>query len=101
RPSRKRVMQPEARVNYYLSTMKYFVTAIGTDSGKTLASAILCEAFGADYWKPIQAGLPRDSERVAQLVTNKETVIHPERFLLKTPVSPHASATIDGVPVFL
>ena len=36
--------------------MNYFVTGIDTDSGKTLVSAILCEALGYDYWKPIQAG---------------------------------------------
>ena len=34
-----------------------FVTGIGTDVGKTVASAILCEALEADYWKPVQAGL--------------------------------------------
>jgi len=32
--------------------MTYFVTAIGTDCGKTFFSAILCEAIQADYWKP-------------------------------------------------
>ena len=36
--------------------MKYFVTGIGTEIGKTIASAILVEALKADYWKPIQAG---------------------------------------------
>ena len=33
-----------------------FVTGIGTEVGKTVVSAILVEALGADYWKPIQAG---------------------------------------------
>ena len=36
--------------------MKYFVTGIGTEIGKTITSAILTEALQADYWKPIQAG---------------------------------------------
>lgn len=53
--------------------MNIFVTGIDTDSGKTLASAILCEALHADYWKPVQAGLPRDAERVRELVTNPAT----------------------------
>jgi dethiobiotin synthetase len=78
---------------------RYFITAIDTDSGKTLASAILCEALLADYWKPIQAGLPRDSDRVRELVSNTKTVIHNERFLLKTPASPHAAAKIDNVQI--
>jgi dethiobiotin synthetase len=81
--------------------MHYFVTAIDTDSGKTLASAILCEALQADYWKPVQAGLPRDSETVQSLISNSKTKIQPERYLLKTPASPHASAKIDGVKIAL
>ncbi len=81
--------------------MNYFVTAIGTDSGKTLVSAILCEALQADYWKPVQSGLPRDTETVSSLVTNPTTVFHPERFLLTTPVSPHAAAKADGVTIEL
>ncbi len=80
---------------------KYFVTGIDTDSGKTLASAILCEALKADYWKPVQAGLPRDADTVKALVPNNTTRIHPERFLLNTPASPHASAEIDGVKIHL
>lgn len=76
-----------------------FVTAIGTDSGKTMTSAILCEALGAAYWKPIQAGLPRDTDTVASLVSNKNFKAFPERHLLKTPASPHAAARIDGVHI--
>lgn len=81
--------------------MRYFVTAIHTDSGKTLASAILCEALGADYWKPIQCGTPRDSEAIGTLVTNPETKIHEEGIFLKTPASPHAAATAEGVTIEL
>jgi dethiobiotin synthetase len=81
--------------------MKYFVTAIDTDSGKTLVSAILCEALKADYWKPVQAGSPRDSDVIKTLVTNKITQIHPETYLLKTPASPHAAAKIDGITIEL
>ena len=81
--------------------MNYFVTAIDTDSGKTFVSAILCEALQADYWKPVQAGLPRDSETVQSLISNSKTKIHPERYLLKTPASPHASAKLDGIKISL
>jgi dethiobiotin synthetase len=79
--------------------MNYFVTAIDTDSGKTLVSAIVCEALEADYWKPVQAGLPRDTQTVKNLVTNTKTTVHPEAYLLKTPASPHASAKRDGVTI--
>jgi dethiobiotin synthetase len=81
--------------------MKYFVTAIDTDSGKTLVSAILCEALKADYWKPIQAGLPRDADTVKNLVSNKQTKIFPETYLLKTPASPHAAAKLDNTTILL
>lgn len=77
--------------------MNYFVTAIGTDSGKTLISAILCEALKADYWKPVQAGLPRDSDIIAKLVPS--SIIHPETYLLNTPASPHAAAKIDHIKI--
>lgn len=79
--------------------MRYFVTAIGTDSGKTLASTILCEALQADYWKPVQAGLPRDTDVVSSLINNKTTVFHPEAYLLKTGASPHAAAKIDQTTI--
>lgn len=76
---------------------KYFVSAIGTDSGKSIVSAILCEKLKADYWKPIQAGVEptTDSELIKSLISNKKTVIHKEAYKLKTPVSPHYAAEID------
>ena len=77
--------------------MRLFVTAIGTDSGKTVASAMLTEALKADYWKPIQAGSPTDSETVRSLVDNPTSRILPEGIILKTPASPHAAAIIDQV----
>lgn len=78
--------------------MNYFVTAIGTDSGKTVASAILAEALAADYWKPIQAGTPTDSDAVRNLVSPAIT-IHAEQYLLKTPQSPHAAAAIENIQI--
>jgi dethiobiotin synthetase len=86
---------------YYLSAMNYFITAIGTNSGKTLASAIFCEALQADYWKPVQAGMPRDVEEVRRLISNTKSVLHAEQFLLKTAASPHAAARIDHIIIRL
>lgn len=78
--------------------MNYFITAIGTDSGKTVVSAILLEALKADYWKPIQSGSPTDRDTVKSMVSANRK-FHPEQFLLKTPASPHAAAKIDGISV--
>jgi dethiobiotin synthetase len=80
---------------------RYFVTAIDTDSGKTVISAIITEMLQADYWKPVQSGFPRDTETVENLVSYKSAVYHPEGILLNTPASPHASAKIDGIAISL
>jgi dethiobiotin synthetase len=79
----------------------FFVAAINTDSGKTLVSAILCEALQADYWKPVQAGAPYDKDTVKELLTNSVSKIHPETYLLETPESPHAAAGRQGIEIEL
>lgn len=78
-----------------------FITGIGTDVGKTIASAIVTEALEADYWKPIQAGELENSDThtVKTLVSNSKTHFHPNAFALKTPMSPHAAAEIDGIEI--
>ncbi len=81
--------------------MNYFVTAIGTDSGKTLVSAIVTEALQSDYWKPVQAGRPTDSETIAGLLSNQRSFIHPERYLLELPASPHMAADKEGLTIAL
>ena len=79
----------------------YFITGISTEVGKTIASAIITEALEADYWKPIQAGEldNSDTHKVAGLISNQKTVFHPSAYDLKTPMSPHAAANIDGVTI--
>jgi dethiobiotin synthetase len=81
--------------------MNYFVTAIGTDSGKTLVSAILCKALQADYWKPVQAGFPADSETVRFLLGNSGATIHKEKYFFTTPASPHAAAALENIKIRL
>ena len=78
-----------------------FITGIGTEVGKTLASAIVTEALQADYFKPIQAGdlENSDTHKVERLVSNSVTKFHPNAFALKTPMSPHAAAEIDQVQI--
>ena len=61
---------------------------------------MIAEAIGADYWKPVQAGLEeRDAALVMQLLTNGTERVHPEALLLTQPMSPHAAAEIDGVVI--
>ena len=80
---------------------KIIVAGIGTDTGKTVASAILCEALKADYWKPVQAGALENSDsiNVKNLISNSSSRIHPEIYRLNTPMSPHASAAIDNIEI--
>jgi dethiobiotin synthetase len=83
--------------------MKLFVTGISTEVGKTVASAIVVEALRSDYWKPIQAGDldNSDSHKIEALISNDRTVIHANSYALKTPMSPHAAADIDGITIAL
>lgn len=79
----------------------FFITGIGTSVGKTLAAAVITEALHADYWKPVQAGLDEgtDAATIERLLSNTDSVIHPELYRLNTPASPHIAARIDGVNV--
>lgn len=74
---------------------RYFVTGIDTDSGKTVVSAILTEKLQADYWKPVQAGKPTDSDTIRSLISQPDHVL-PEGKILKAPMSPHAAAKLEG-----
>lgn len=82
---------------------KYFITGIGTDVGKTIVSAIVVEALQADYWKPVQAGelSHSDTHSVQELISNSKSVMHRHSYALKTPMSPHAAAEIDGKKIDL
>ncbi len=84
---------------FKFQVVHFFISGIGTEVGKTIVSAIFTEALEADYWKPIQSGDldHSDTDRVKNLVS-------PRRFFnsayrLRTPVSPHAAAAIDGIAI--
>lgn len=83
--------------------MKIFITGIGTDVGKTIASSIVVEALEADYWKPIQAGDldNSDSHKVKKYISNLKTIIYDNSYKLNTPASPHLSAKLDGINIDL
>lgn len=82
---------------------RYFISGIGTDVGKTIVSAVLVEALGADYWKPIQAGDLQysDTDKVRELVSNPSSVFHPNAYALKTAASPHDAAKRDNLRIEL
>ena len=78
----------------------YFLTGIGTDVGKTVVSAILCELLQASYWKPIQAGdlQNSDSKKIQEWLNNTVEII-PEAHLFSEALSPHVASKIDGVSI--
>lgn len=83
--------------------MKLFITGISTDVGKTIASAIIVEALGADYWKPIQAGdlENSDSHKIKSKVESRKSKVFPNAYALNTSASPHLAAEIDGITIDL
>jgi dethiobiotin synthetase len=82
-------------------SQRILVTGTGTGIGKTVFSAGLADLLGANYWKPIQAGLEEetDSQLVARLGGLPADRIEPELYRLRTPASPHHSAELDGVHI--
>ncbi len=79
-----------------------FITGIGTDVGKTVVSAIVAQSLHAQYWKPVQAGDldNTDTDKIRKWCDENVTVL-PEKYLLNTPMSPHAAAEIDGKEIIL
>ncbi|MBX2909951.1 MAG: dethiobiotin synthase [Chitinophagales bacterium] len=79
---------------------RIFVTGIDTNIGKTVISAILCEALKADYWKPVQSGSVEgtDSDFVRRHCF-ENIVIHPSAYCFKEPVSPHLAAKKENTRI--
>ena len=81
--------------------MSIIIAGTHTGIGKTLCSAIICQALGYDYWKPVQAGDLDNSDSifVKNHIDNKACFIHPERYKLTLPASPHYAAAMDGIQI--
>jgi dethiobiotin synthetase len=81
--------------------MSWLIAGISTGVGKTLVSALICEATGADYWKPVQAGDLQNSDSiiVKKLVNNKGLKIHPEAYRLLEAASLHYAAELEGIRI--
>jgi len=75
---------------------RFVVSGTDTDIGKTVFCAGLAGMLGARYWKPVQAGVPGDSETVAELAGVE---IVPEAYRLEMPASPHQAAADEGITI--
>jgi dethiobiotin synthetase len=76
----------------------------GTDTGigKTVASAMLVQALGYNYWKPLQSGIEEggvDTRRVQKMTDLPDERFLPESYVFSEPLSPHRAAELDGVLV--
>ncbi|CCV05796.1 Dethiobiotin synthetase [Mesorhizobium metallidurans STM 2683] len=82
-------------------TTRIVVTGTDTGIGKTVFSAGLAGLLDGFYWKPVQSGLDEetDSEAVERLAGLPSGRVLPEAHRLKSPLSPHRSAEIDGVSI--
>ncbi|MGG9972311.1 dethiobiotin synthase [Ferruginibacter sp. SUN002] len=81
--------------------MSIVIAGIHTNIGKTICSAVVCQALGYDYWKPVQAGDLENSDSIfiKRVVSNPSCIIHPEAYRLSIPASPHYAAEVDGVTI--
>lgn len=81
--------------------MSVIIAGIHTGIGKTVCSAVICQALGYDYWKPVQAGDLDNSDSIfiQKTVSNPLCVIHPEAYRLSIPASPHYAAEVDGITI--
>jgi dethiobiotin synthetase len=79
--------------------LKYFITAIDTNVGKTVVSAILCKALNYSYWKPIQCGDLDNSDTLKVKGLVEKVNAFKETFSLKYPLSPHEAASLSSVNV--
>ncbi|MXV43694.1 dethiobiotin synthase [Saccharibacter sp. 17.LH.SD] len=79
-----------------------FVTGTDTNIGKTLISAILCRAWEATYWKPLQTGLnedPGDTTTVRHLAQLPSDRMIPPAYSLREPLAPDAAAHHDQITI--
>jgi dethiobiotin synthetase len=83
-----------------MSKKQFIISGIGTDVGKTVASAIISQALNATYWKPVQAGdLDWSDSMKVDNWTDDKVIVLKEQFRLTAPMSPHAAAFLDGVSI--
>jgi len=78
--------------------IRIIVVGINTDVGKTVVSAILTEALGGCYWKPVQCGPLADLDWVQERLSGKARC-YPSTVSLCSPCSPHLAARKEGMKI--
>ncbi|MBX9685507.1 MAG: dethiobiotin synthase [Candidatus Obscuribacterales bacterium] len=82
---------------------RFFIAGTDTNVGKTVVSAVLTHGLDSYYWKPIQSGQAdplsgdeyTDSEFLASTGIERSRILK-EQYLLKRPLSPHLSASLEN-----
>lgn len=81
---------------------RLFITATGTDIGKTIISAAIAEGLtqlnkAFRYWKPVQCGIEQqDKDTIKKIVPKSDIVCN--AFTFSTPASPDQASRIEKVP---
>lgn len=82
----------------------YIIAGTDTGIGKTVASAMLVQGLGYNYWKPVQSGIEDggvDTRRVQKMTELPDERFLPEAYVFTEPLSPHRAAEIDGIDLDL
>jgi dethiobiotin synthetase len=79
--------------------VSFVVTGTDTGIGKTVFAAALAQALRAVYWKPVQSGLDGETDEDVVRRLAPDARIAPSVYRLRAPLSPHASARLDGVEI--
>jgi dethiobiotin synthetase len=82
-------------------SVRIVVTGTDTGIGKTVFAAALAGALDGVYWKPVQAGTEEETDRetVLRLSGLSPERVMAEAYRLRTPVSPHLAAELDGTVI--
>ncbi len=91
-----------------------FITATGTDAGKTFVTALLVKklrqaGYDAGYYKAALSGaeskggrlIPGDADYVKKMAGLESRAEDMVSYIYKTPVSPHLASELEGNPVEL
>jgi dethiobiotin synthetase len=78
----------------------FIITGTDTGVGKTVASAMLVQGLGYNYWKPVQSGIDDggvDTRRVQKMTDLPDERFLSESYVFTEALSPHRAAEIDGI----
>lgn len=80
-----------------------FITGTDTEVGKTVVSSVLMVGLQAEYWKPVQSGTEAgtDTQWIQSKTGLPDDCFHPEAYLLRHFLSPHAAAAREGITIDL